>query len=794
MASRKFSYHQQDFSAFSHPDLGQTDDHELHSLDDIASSQPVPLLELCMKTSSRNKGARAQKQCLSESAVEVGNRAATSIDQDLVSTRFLTFRQSISTASKTYRDQPALEIAETQADSDIMSDSVLDTDKSMFRLHTLSSSRSPSHPSSARHASSTGRDITVQQPSTPTRVNRYNLSESCLDSVVERGDTEFLLGATSQYKPSARLSRFYNTNASDLGSMKGLAPIRPERQSLGEAKSDQGWLGAGDGHIRQNPLSYSKSSTYSYGSSHIQSRSCISESPFQKRDTTSHGDHSTRSISRAGSLCHDSASEKSCPPASSLHLYGANFDQTYNRSPYESLRVQQERFKRAESRRISSGLQFPMSASQQAYSSENLSKEILALEQTSKVVPLSQTRTPPYSGPLQSSHRVPSQRQTTDAHKSDFSSNAGSGLSADDKRRIFKAEVNALLKSAADDPRDIKPELEAYEHTVESRTAKAPSTDNNQASFHDTAVVSSLPGASANVEKQKVKPESGKVATTPWSLLERAALDSDKVSTANSWPPMPRYRPRNIHEARRFATWGDYFSACSSFSDVEESLESISLSKVRDEGNGVTPLDLKTHASAYIKQQILICAHETSVIRDSNGAGFLPSVTSNSKSLKPPPGLHKPDVQMANRPTWYVDSIIQNQARLEESNAWFRPDYRGSEALRAQVALFSEEYGKQLKNQGLSTEKCESAKEMSEFIGNALVNLSSYVLGDRGQQTDNFANFTPAPSECSSPNPDKHRTFFEHDLSTNCETSPDRKIFPGADFSRFARHRTSSGN
>ncbi|RAK75592.1 uncharacterized protein BO72DRAFT_497866 [Aspergillus fijiensis CBS 313.89] len=803
MASRKFPYRQQVFAACSQPDLGQTDDHELHNLDDLASSQPIPLLELCLKQSSRNKGARAQRQYMLESAAGVSTRVVSSGDKDLASSRFSTLRGSINNAFEIYEDQSSTEAIEAREYGDMSCDPVLDAEETASLLHAIDSPRSPSRPSSRRHANITGLDDSSQKPSTPTRVKRYNYSESYIDSIHEGGDSEIRPSASTQYNPSARYSRVYQSSDSDIDSFNDqITPTRLKRHILSEAKSDQGWYGAGNGPILQNPLNYLKSSSYSHSGSHPQSRSCISESPFQRRGDNASGDRAVWPVDlssqrsscegpKTGSFSHESASEESCPPSSSLHLYGANFDQTYNRSPYESLRIQQERFKRAESRRISSGLQFPMSGSQQGYSSDYTSKENTLASGFSSVAPAARPGTLQCPESSKSSYRASSQRQATDAQNNIPSSNGSSSLSAEEKRRIFKEEVNALLKSTVEGPRNTRTQGTAEEATVVSHKVKAPSTDESRASAFASAVAPTHSDASVNTGKQKLQPE--EAATTTWHLLERATLDLDKGATANNWPPMPRYMPQNIYQARRFGAWGNSPNTSSFSVDVQQSSGPVSSSKARDVIDRATTLDLKAQASAYIKSQIFSsgCGTQSSI---KPALGHVPgsSVKSESKPLKPPPGLSKPASQLTKRPTWYVDSLIQNQARLDESNAWFRRDSRGEETIRAQVALFAQDHSEQLKKRGYSTEDCKSAREMSELMGNALVNLTSYVLGDREQQIGNFADFTPAPSDCSSPSSDKHRTFFELDWCTNGGASLGRESSPSANFGHFARRRTSS--
>ncbi|RAL10378.1 uncharacterized protein BO97DRAFT_479393 [Aspergillus homomorphus CBS 101889] len=795
MASRKLLHSRQDSADSSQLDLGQTDDHELHNLNQLASSR-VGLLDLYLKTSSKNKGTRAQKQCLSESAAGVSIGVASSASQGLVSGRFSTFRQPSSNVLEAYKDHSASKMLGAQKYVDNTFDSPIDLKVATSRPHTADSPESTSRPSSMRQTISACHDDTLPYPSTPTRVKRYNYSESYLSPVPERGDSEFRLSATGQYKPSARLSRFDQSNDNDVGCYKDnlLTPTRLGRQKYSEAKSDQGWYGAGNRHIQQNPLSYSRSSNISYSSPHVPSRSFIAESPFQRRDDNLLGDRtvwptkpssqgSSYDMPRTGSLSHESVSEESCPPASSLHLYGANFDQTYNRSPYESLRVQQERFKRAESRRISSGLQFPMSGSQQGHISELPPQAIAVLSsQISGVSSFSNSRVPP--------ELLSSQRRATNVHKSTSSSNGSSGLSAEEKRRIFKEEVNALLKSAENDLKSTKLSAKVERLRVESPIVKAPSTGENQTSAHHAAGEPIIK-PSANTGTQKAAPE--EVETTSWGLLERAASNLEKGTTASGRPSIPRYRPQNIYQARRFAGWGDLFNTGSSFTDTEPFPNTVSAERARNVFGGITSIDLKKQASAYIQNQILMSGNGSqSATKDALWQRVVSSELSKNKPLKPPPGLPQPPSQLANRPTWYLDSLIQNQARLEESNAWFQRDGRGDEALRAQVSLFAQDYGEQLKERGLPTKDCESAQEMSELIGNALVNLSSYVIGGREQQAGNFANFTPAPSDCSSPRSDMRRTFFDLDPFTECEAPLDRNYLSSPGINHVARRRTSS--
>ncbi|OJJ72671.1 hypothetical protein ASPBRDRAFT_549344 [Aspergillus brasiliensis CBS 101740] len=174
-----------------------------------------------------------------------------------------------------------------------------------------------------------------------------------------------------------------------------------------------GWESSDDGHFQRNPLSYTRSYESSYS---------------------------------VGTPLRESVSEHT-----SLELYGANFDQTYSQSPYESLRVH-ARLRRPETR-ITSGLEISGPAAQ--YPATRLERaRTLELER-------------------------------------------------EEKQRRFKEEVTALLQNVPQKPESPKPDNEQvplWDNAVETKPVKTHTPQDSQVSetkSASTANVSSFDNGSA---------------------------------------------------------------------------------------------------------------------------------------------------------------------------------------------------------------------------------------------------------------------------------------------------------
>ncbi|OOF97387.1 hypothetical protein ASPCADRAFT_505746 [Aspergillus carbonarius ITEM 5010] len=107
------------------------------------------------------------------------------------------------------------------------------------------------------------------------------------------------------------------------------------------------------------------------------------------------------------------------------------------------------------------------------------------------------------------------------------------------------------------------------------------------------------------------------------------------------------------------------------------------------------------------------------------------------KVIRTPPGLTRPK------------ELLPLTTRLEEAEAWFHRDGRGQDGLRQQIA-------------GIAG-NCASTKEeqMTLLLGDIILNLYSYVAGDRAKQAANFADFREVDASCCSPRKDGYRSYFE---------------------------------
>ncbi|PYH95566.1 hypothetical protein BO71DRAFT_408464 [Aspergillus ellipticus CBS 707.79] len=161
----------------------------------------------------------------------------------------------------------------------------------------------------------------------------------------------------------------------------------------------------------------------------------------------------------------------------SLHLYGASFDRAYNQSPYESLRVR-SRLKRPETR-ITSGLQL--------------------------------------SGPKphgeQHLERMPVQ-----------------DLEKEEKRRKFKEEVTALLKSVAQEIKSPKPDKVPMHHQGPVMEAKAQPACKSQQP--ETKVASA---STASNRDHDSAAHTEKVLRTPPGLTRPKGHIQQRLEDADAW-------------------------------------------------------------------------------------------------------------------------------------------------------------------------------------------------------------------------------------------------------------------
>ncbi|PWY95758.1 hypothetical protein BO94DRAFT_541858 [Aspergillus sclerotioniger CBS 115572] len=109
---------------------------------------------------------------------------------------------------------------------------------------------------------------------------------------------------------------------------------------------------------------------------------------------------------------------------------------------------------------------------------------------------------------------------------------------------------------------------------------------------------------------------------------------------------------------------------------------------------------------------------ETNAASTDNASNLANEVaTYADKVIRTPPGLTRPKV------------LHQQTTRLEEAEAWFHRDGRGQDGLRQQIA-------------GIAG-NCASTKEeqMTLLLGDIILNLYSYIAGDRTKQAANFGDF-----------------------------------------------------
>ncbi|OJJ51361.1 hypothetical protein ASPZODRAFT_21838 [Penicilliopsis zonata CBS 506.65] len=129
---------------------------------------------------------------------------------------------------------------------------------------------------------------------------------------------------------------------------------------------------------------------------------------------------------------------------------------------------------------------------------------------------------------------------------------------------------------------------------------------------------------------------------------------------------------------------------------------------------------------------------------------------STRRAPKLPPGLHQP--------SFYDDPMGFSKdpnARMEEANRWFHDDTL-YEPFRKQIADISRNYAAECKTKDPNCDPV-AIEQTNNLLGNAIINLFSYVDGDREKQRGNFANFGDVAAGCYESNDGGRRSYFDQD-------------------------------
>lgn len=141
---------------------------------------------------------------------------------------------------------------------------------------------------------------------------------------------------------------------------------------------------------------------------------------------------------------------------------------------------------------------------------------------------------------------------------------------------------------------------------------------------------------------------------------------------------------------------------------------------------------------------------------------------------RPPPGLAIPGLGPAPRPTPWDPQFGQGNRgeiaceKLLSADRWFHTDNRGPAAIFRQVhELAEDEVVKRTATTG--SEQPEEGATNTELktllLGNVIANLTSYVVGDRKEQSANFARYGPVDSRCCEPSFGGRHSYFDRDPS-----------------------------
>ncbi|PWY91038.1 hypothetical protein BO70DRAFT_349550 [Aspergillus heteromorphus CBS 117.55] len=466
------------------------------------------------------------------------------------------------------------------------------------------------------------------------------LSQLCTKSSSKRGArgrrllSEVSSGSESRETHPTRqqrvLSRLSALHQSSMGSSRLNLDTEPFTSSQ---LSSQGWGSGDESHYKQNPLSYSRSYNSSYS-------------------------HSTP--------LHGSVTEDT-----SLHLYGANFDRTYNQSPYESLRIR-TRPKRPATQ-ITSGLQ------------------------------LSGPPIPPQPEPVM--ERVPVVRD----------------LEKEEKRRKFKEEVTALLKSVANEIENPKPDEMPMKHQDASmqhpdKPRKYPATTMKH---EDTVMKHQDTAFKHHGMTMKYKDTAFKHGMTmkhqgpDFKHPDTSLKHQDTVFKHHDMTP------KHLDTAFKYDDMVmKQHDTAVKHNDMVMKFHDMSMGAKTHPMRKSQPWETKTLGGSIVSN------------RDHDFAA------QTEKVLRTPPGLTRPKGQL--------------QQREEDAEAWFHRDSRGEDHLRQQIA-------------GIAG-NCPSTKEeqTTQLLGDIILNLYGYVSKDGSKKAGNFNNFGDAPPSCYSPKKDnKPRSYFD---------------------------------
>jgi hypothetical protein len=150
--------------------------------------------------------------------------------------------------------------------------------------------------------------------------------------------------------------------------------------------------------------------------------------------------------------------------------------------------------------------------------------------------------------------------------------------------------------------------------------------------------------------------------------------------------------------------------------------------------------------------------------------------TERQSTRMPPPGLPIPNPLDRNIMCPYIENLpdfpfdVIGVARPGPSES----EREGEDQLRERIAELAHEEAVRRVRLGGNEHTARRAAEMNLLLGNVLVNLQSYVVGDRDSQAANFANFGDIPPQANVPSNGGSRSYFSVDPTVDRFALPPR--------------------
>ncbi|KAF9886090.1 hypothetical protein FE257_012025 [Aspergillus nanangensis] len=188
-----------------------------------------------------------------------------------------------------------------------------------------------------------------------------------------------------------------------------------------------------------------------------------------------------------------------------------------------------------------------------------------------------------------------------------------------------------------------------------------------------------------------------------------------------------------------------------------------------------SPLDQSSFGGGYLYEDIMQKTMERALKnqdKDLNGE--------RCKVVQPPPGIPGPVVRRTPVGlSFLAKTPATEQARIDEANTWFSTDGRWGRQLRQlrqQVADIGETHAGRIERLQGGGSDGETAKHMTQLLGDVIINLHSYASPDSPSQASSFANFGLVRSRYCEPSLGGRRSYYDRDPSIDHWKLPPRRV------------------